>query len=122
MFWKIRTRESRSRDSELTAIRNIEKCGAGHMDARAVGWRLQGGSKLQDTECGDGAFLQGTACRDASTERTRGGLEERVTVSNQTLKAALAQYTQARAAVQQYRSYYFPTVSLTPGYSRTRVS
>ena len=49
-------------------------------------------------------------------------LEERVTVSNQTLKASLAQYTQALAAVQQYRSYYFPTVSLTPGYSRNRVS
>jgi NodT family efflux transporter outer membrane factor (OMF) lipoprotein len=49
-------------------------------------------------------------------------LEERVAVSNQSLKAAFAQYTQARAAVQQYRSYYFPTVSLAPGYSRTRVS
>jgi NodT family efflux transporter outer membrane factor (OMF) lipoprotein len=49
-------------------------------------------------------------------------LEERVTVSNQTLKAALAQYTQALAAVQQFRANYFPTVSLSPNYSRTRVS
>ncbi len=49
-------------------------------------------------------------------------LEERVTVSNQTLKAALAQYTQALAAVQQFRSNYFPTLSLSPSYSRTRVS
>jgi NodT family efflux transporter outer membrane factor (OMF) lipoprotein len=49
-------------------------------------------------------------------------LEERVAVSNQSLKAALAQYTQALAAVQQFRSSYFPTVSVTPSYSRTRVS
>jgi len=49
-------------------------------------------------------------------------LEERVTVSNQTLKAALAQYTQALAAVQQFRSNYFPTLSISPSYSRTRVS
>jgi NodT family efflux transporter outer membrane factor (OMF) lipoprotein len=49
-------------------------------------------------------------------------LEERVAVSNQSLKAALAQYTQALAAVQQYRSNYFPTVSVAPNYSRTRVS
>jgi NodT family efflux transporter outer membrane factor (OMF) lipoprotein len=49
-------------------------------------------------------------------------LEERVTVSNQTLKAALAQYTQALAAVRQYRANYFPQVSVSPSYSRTRVS
>jgi NodT family efflux transporter outer membrane factor (OMF) lipoprotein len=49
-------------------------------------------------------------------------LEERVTVSNQTLKISLAEYTQALAAVQQFRSFYFPTVSVAPGYSRTRVS
>jgi NodT family efflux transporter outer membrane factor (OMF) lipoprotein len=49
-------------------------------------------------------------------------LEERVTVSNQTLKVALAQYTQALAAVRQFRSNYFPTVSVSPSYSRTRVS
>lgn len=49
-------------------------------------------------------------------------LEERVTVSNQTLKAALAQYTQALAAVQQFRANYFPTLSVSPSYSRTRVS
>jgi NodT family efflux transporter outer membrane factor (OMF) lipoprotein len=49
-------------------------------------------------------------------------LEERVTVSNQTLKAALAQYTQAHATVQQFRSNYFPTLSVAPSYSRTSVS
>jgi NodT family efflux transporter outer membrane factor (OMF) lipoprotein len=50
------------------------------------------------------------------------GLEERVVVSNQNLKAALAQYTQALAAVQQFRANYFPTVSVAPNYSRTRAS
>jgi NodT family efflux transporter outer membrane factor (OMF) lipoprotein len=49
-------------------------------------------------------------------------LEERVTVSNQNLKAALAQYTQALAAVQQFRANYFPTLSISPSYSRSRVS
>jgi NodT family efflux transporter outer membrane factor (OMF) lipoprotein len=49
-------------------------------------------------------------------------LEERVAVSNQTLKAALAQYQQATAAVQQFRSQYFPTVSVTPEYTRNSLS
>jgi NodT family efflux transporter outer membrane factor (OMF) lipoprotein len=49
-------------------------------------------------------------------------LEEHVAVSNQNLKAALAQYTQAAAAVRQFRSNLFPTVSLSPNYARTRVS
>jgi NodT family efflux transporter outer membrane factor (OMF) lipoprotein len=49
-------------------------------------------------------------------------LEERVTVSNQTLKAALAQYTEALAAVRQFRANYFPEVTVTPSYARTRFS
>lgn len=49
-------------------------------------------------------------------------LEERVGISNQTLKASLAQYTQALATVKQYRASYFPTVSIAPTYDRTRVS
>ena len=49
-------------------------------------------------------------------------LEERVVVSNQNLKAAMAQYTQASAAVQQFRSNLFPTLSAGPSYSRTSVS
>jgi NodT family efflux transporter outer membrane factor (OMF) lipoprotein len=49
-------------------------------------------------------------------------LEERVTVSNQTLKISLAQYTQAMAAVQQFRANYFPTLSAGPSYSRNRFS
>ncbi len=39
-------------------------------------------------------------------------LEEKVAVSNQTLKAATQQYVQARAAIQQYRANLFPTLGL----------
>src|SRR5208282_5222336 len=38
-------------------------------------------------------------------------LEEQVSVSNQTLKAAQAQFLEARAAVRIARAAYFPTVS-----------
>jgi len=49
-------------------------------------------------------------------------LEGRVAVSNQSLKAALAQYTQALAAVRQYRASYFPTLGVAPSYTRTKLS
>ena len=49
-------------------------------------------------------------------------LEEQVTISNQNLKAAQAQYTQARALVRYNRAAYFPTVAIAPSVSRTRVS
>jgi NodT family efflux transporter outer membrane factor (OMF) lipoprotein len=49
-------------------------------------------------------------------------LEEQVGVSNQTLKASYEQYMQARAAIQVYRSQYFPTLSAGPAASRDRVS
>ena len=49
-------------------------------------------------------------------------LEERVTVANQSLKISLAQYTEALAAVRQYRASYFPSLSLSPSYARTRIS
>jgi NodT family efflux transporter outer membrane factor (OMF) lipoprotein len=45
-------------------------------------------------------------------------LEERINLSNQTLKAAQAQFEQARALVRQARSFYYPTV--TAGVSATR--
>ena len=45
-------------------------------------------------------------------------LEERINVSNQNLKAAEAQYIQARALVRQNRADYFPTI--TAGLSATR--
>ena len=49
-------------------------------------------------------------------------LEQQVAVSNQTLKASYEQYMQARAAVQFYRSQYFPTVQAGPSATRTRQS
>ncbi len=39
-------------------------------------------------------------------------LEEKVAVSNQTLKAATQQYVEARATIQQYRANLFPTLGL----------
>ena len=49
-------------------------------------------------------------------------LEEQVAVSNQTLKASYEQYMQARAAVQYYRSQYYPTVQAGPSATRERQS
>jgi len=48
------------------------------------------------------------------------GLEERVSISNQNLKAAEARYRQAHAAVQQARSGLFPTVGLNASATRAR--
>ena len=47
-------------------------------------------------------------------------LVEQVSVSNQTLRAAEARYTQARAAVRSARSGLFPTVGASGGASRSR--
>jgi NodT family efflux transporter outer membrane factor (OMF) lipoprotein len=49
-------------------------------------------------------------------------LEQQVNVSNQNLKAAEAQYTQARALVRYSRADYFPTVAAGASASRTRHS
>jgi NodT family efflux transporter outer membrane factor (OMF) lipoprotein len=49
-------------------------------------------------------------------------LEQQVAVSNQTLKASYEQYMQARAAVQYYRSQYYPTVQVGPSATRERQS
>src|SRR6202047_127581 len=49
-------------------------------------------------------------------------LEEKVDVSNQTLKAAEAQFLQARAAVRVSRSNLYPTVTADPGIARERFS
>jgi NodT family efflux transporter outer membrane factor (OMF) lipoprotein len=45
-------------------------------------------------------------------------LEAQVNVSNQNLKAAEAQYTQARAALRYQRADYFPTVTVNPSATR----
>ena len=49
-------------------------------------------------------------------------LEEKVDVSNQSLKAAQAQFLEARAALRVSRSGLFPTVTANPLISRDRVS
>jgi NodT family efflux transporter outer membrane factor (OMF) lipoprotein len=49
-------------------------------------------------------------------------LELQVNVSNQNLKAAEAQFRQARANVRYNRADYYPTVTAGPSATRTRVS
>ncbi|MGB7135797.1 MAG: efflux transporter outer membrane subunit [Acidobacteriaceae bacterium] len=49
-------------------------------------------------------------------------LEEKIAVSNQTLKVAMEQYFQAREQVQVARSQYYPTLAAGPSASRTRTS
>ena len=49
-------------------------------------------------------------------------LEKQVDVSNQNLKAAEAQYTQARALLRYYRADYYPTVTAGASATRERVS
>jgi outer membrane protein TolC len=50
------------------------------------------------------------------------GLEEQINPSNQTLKAAEAQYRQARALIQINRSALFPTISSGPSITTNRLS
>jgi NodT family efflux transporter outer membrane factor (OMF) lipoprotein len=49
-------------------------------------------------------------------------LEAQINVSNQNLKAAVAQYQQARAVLRYYRANYYPTVTADPSATRSRVS
>lgn len=49
-------------------------------------------------------------------------LEEQVNVSNQNLKAAVAQYQQARAALRYNRADYYPTLTTDPSAIRQRYS
>ncbi|MDR3452257.1 MAG: efflux transporter outer membrane subunit [Rhodoferax sp.] len=48
-------------------------------------------------------------------------LIEQVDISNQTVKAAAAQYEQARALVESARAAYFPTVGLSAAATRSQV-
>jgi NodT family efflux transporter outer membrane factor (OMF) lipoprotein len=49
-------------------------------------------------------------------------LEDEVNVSNQNLKAAEAQFRQARATLRYYRADYYPTVTYGPSATRERIS
>ena len=49
-------------------------------------------------------------------------LEQQVNVSNQNLKAAVAQYQQSRAALRYVRADYYPTITASPSATRERYS
>ena len=49
-------------------------------------------------------------------------LEQQISVSNQNLKAAVAQYQQARAALRYARADYYPTISTAPSATRQKYS
>jgi NodT family efflux transporter outer membrane factor (OMF) lipoprotein len=49
-------------------------------------------------------------------------LEQQISVSNQNLKAAFAQYQQARAVLRYYRADYYPTITAAPSATRQRYS
>jgi NodT family efflux transporter outer membrane factor (OMF) lipoprotein len=50
------------------------------------------------------------------------GLEQQINVSNQNLKAAVAQYQESRAALRYVRADYYPTLTAAPSASRQRYS
>ena len=49
-------------------------------------------------------------------------LEQQINVSNQNLKAAVAQYQESRAALRYVRSDYFPTLTASPSAARQHYS
>jgi NodT family efflux transporter outer membrane factor (OMF) lipoprotein len=49
-------------------------------------------------------------------------LEQQINVSNENLKAAVAQYQEARAALRYSRADYYPTVTTNPSAARQRYS
>jgi NodT family efflux transporter outer membrane factor (OMF) lipoprotein len=49
-------------------------------------------------------------------------LEEQINVSNQNLKAAVAQYQESRAALRYVRADYYPTVTASPSATRQQYS
>ncbi len=49
-------------------------------------------------------------------------LQQRVNVSNQNLKAAVAQYQEARAALRYTRADYYPTITASPAATREKYS
>jgi NodT family efflux transporter outer membrane factor (OMF) lipoprotein len=49
-------------------------------------------------------------------------LEQQINVGNQNLKAAEAQFRQARATLRYFRADYYPTVTAAPSATRDRVS
>ena len=50
------------------------------------------------------------------------GLEDKLNIDNQTLKQYFQQYMEARTVIAQARAAYSPTLSVAPGFTRTRSS
>jgi NodT family efflux transporter outer membrane factor (OMF) lipoprotein len=50
------------------------------------------------------------------------GLEEKAAAANQSIKVAVAQYREARAQVAYQRSAFFPSISLQPSMTRSRIN
>ncbi len=59
---------------------------------------------------------------EAFGDRQLNVLEEQVNINNQTVAQAAAVFEEARAAVRQARSGLFPTIGVTPSYTRSRQS
>jgi len=55
-------------------------------------------------------------------DRQLNALEDQINVSNQNLKAAEAQYTQARAVLRYYRADYYPSIGAGAAATRNRIS
>jgi NodT family efflux transporter outer membrane factor (OMF) lipoprotein len=49
-------------------------------------------------------------------------LEDKLNINNQTIKAYFEQFMEARTLISQARAAYYPTLSVAPGYQRTRSS
>jgi NodT family efflux transporter outer membrane factor (OMF) lipoprotein len=49
-------------------------------------------------------------------------LEEQLNINNQTIKQYFENFMEARAVVREARSQYFPTLSVTPSFTRSRTS
>lgn len=50
------------------------------------------------------------------------GLEDQLNINNYTIKQYFEQYMEARALIAEARSQYWPTITLGPGYTRSRTS
>jgi len=104
----------------------------------AVPWRLLACAGLQETAhraaravlSGGGRLEAGRACRRSSRGPWWGvfqdpvldALENRVSASNQNLKAALARLEEARAQTRIARAGYFPTITADANAARERQS
>jgi outer membrane protein TolC len=111
------------RSSDAGWIQSLPRSG---LSGTSVARRLCGRPLLCSPDRANSARLQGNSAQleaQPSNQVLRGkwwetyqdpplkALEEKITVSNQSLKASEAQFRQARDMARYYRADYFPTVS-----------